>query len=86
MKKYKSNKFPFDFQYTSVKIAELFEQRMRRELFSPLPFVDERVDFGGDEFLQDATRFVVVGGEEHDSIFPSSFRGARSASPESIDP
>jgi hypothetical protein len=30
-----------------------------------LPFVDERVDFGRDEFLQDAAGFVVVGGEEH---------------------
>jgi hypothetical protein len=29
VKKYKSNKFPFDFQYTSVKIAELFEQCWR---------------------------------------------------------
>jgi len=27
------------------------------------PIVDERVDLGGDEFLQDAAGFIVVGGE-----------------------
>jgi hypothetical protein len=46
--------------------------------------IDERIDFRRDEFLQGAARFFVVGGEEHGSIFSSSFRGARSASPESI--
>ena len=48
-----------------AEIAELLEQLMRREDVVLLPFVDEGVDLGGDELLQDAAGFVVVGGEEH---------------------
>ena len=48
-----------------AEIAELLEQLMRREDVGLLPFVDEGIDFGRDEFLQDAAGFVVVGGEEH---------------------
>jgi hypothetical protein len=51
---------------------------MRRKDIGFLPFVDEWVDFGGDELLEEAARFVVVGGEEH--FILSSFRGAREAS------
>jgi hypothetical protein len=38
---------------------------MRRKDIGLLPFVDERIDLGGDELLQDAAGFVVVGGEEN---------------------
>jgi hypothetical protein len=50
---------PFDF------IAEFFEQLMGGKDIRLLPFVDEGIDFGRDEFLQGAAGFVVVGGEEH---------------------
>jgi hypothetical protein len=42
------------------------------------PGHDEAIDFHGDEFLQRAAGFFVVGGKEH--FVPSSFRGARKAS------
>ncbi len=51
-----------------AEIAELLEQLMRGEDVVLLPFVDEGIDLGGDEFLQGAAGFVVVGGEEHFSI------------------
>src|SRR5438552_1963593 len=53
-----------------AEIAELLEQFVRRENIRLLPFVDERVDFSRDEFLQDAAGFVMVGGEEHGSVYP----------------
>jgi hypothetical protein len=46
---------------------------MRREDVVLLPFVDERIDLGGDKFLQDTARFVVVGGVLHEPCL-SSFR------------
>ena len=36
------------------EVAELLEQLMRREDVRLLPFIDERIDLGGDEFLQGA--------------------------------
>jgi hypothetical protein len=45
--------------------AELLEQLMGRKNVGLLPFIDERVDLGRDEFLQDAARFVVVAVKEH---------------------
>ena len=61
-----------------AEIAELLEQLMRGEDVGLLPFVDEGIDFGGDEFLQDAAGFVVVGGEEHfrSSLVVPGRRGA----------
>src|SRR5205807_7742490 len=47
------------------EIAEFLEQLVRGKLVGLLPFVDKGIDFGGDEFLQDAAWFVVVGCEEH---------------------
>jgi hypothetical protein len=38
---------------------------VRRENIRLLPFVDKRIDFGGDEFLQRAADFFVIGGEQH---------------------
>jgi hypothetical protein len=48
-----------------TEVAEFFEQLMGGEKFRLLPVIDEGIDFGRDEFLQDAARFLVVGGEEH---------------------
>ena len=64
-----------------AEIAELLEQLMRGEDVVLLPFIDERIDFGGDELLQDAAGFVVVGGEEHVSIYPR-----HSGAPRSVEP
>ena len=47
------------------EVAEFLEQLMGRKDVRLLPFIDERIDLGRDEFLQDAARFVVVGGKEH---------------------
>jgi hypothetical protein len=41
---------------------------MGRKDVGLLPFIDERIDLGGDEFLQDAAGFVVFIGEEHFSV------------------
>ena len=46
-------------------IAELLEQLVGGEDVVLLPFIDEWIDFCGDELLQDAAGFVVVGGKEH---------------------
>ena len=58
-----------------AEIAELLEQLMRGKDVVLLPFIDNGIDLGGDEFLQDAAGFVVVGGEEHCFVYPPSFRG-----------
>ena len=57
---------------------------MRGEDVVLLPFIDEGIDFGGDELLQDAAGFVVVGGKEHVSIYPChSGASAKRANPDS---
>ena len=56
---------------------------MRREDVILLPFVDERIDLGGDELLQDAAGFVVVGGEEH--LISLSFRGGAKRRTRNLD-
>jgi hypothetical protein len=56
-----------------TEIAELLEQLMRGKDVVLLPFIDEWIDFSGDEFLQDTARFIVVGGKEH--CVSLSFRG-----------
>jgi hypothetical protein len=48
-----------------AEIAELLEQLVRGKDFRLLPFIDKRIDFRGDEFLQDAAGVFVVSGEEH---------------------
>ena len=48
-----------------AEAAELLEQLMRGKLLRLLPFIDERIDFRGDEFLQRVAGVVVFGGEEH---------------------
>jgi hypothetical protein len=48
-----------------AEIAELLEQLVGGEDVVLLPFIDEGIDLCGDEFLQGAAGFVVVGGEEH---------------------
>ena len=63
-----------------AEIAELLEQLMRGELLGLLPFIDEGIDFGRDEFLQGVAGVVVVCGEEHFSIH-SGIPGARLSSP-----
>ena len=50
---------------SEAELTEFLEQLMSRKNIGLLPFVDKGIDFGGDELLQDAARFVVVGGEEH---------------------
>ncbi len=52
-------------QPEKAEIAELLEQLVGRKLTGRLPFVDMRIDLGGDEFLQRATRLVVLGREQH---------------------
>ena len=47
--------------------AELLEQFVGGKSLRLLPFVDERIDLGGDEFLQRAARFLVLGREQHGS-------------------
>ena len=44
-----------------------------------LPFVDEGIDLRGDEFLQDAAGFVVIGGKEH--FVPCHSGATRSVEP-----
>jgi hypothetical protein len=43
---------------------------VRREDIRLLPFIDKGIDLGRDELLQAAADFLVVGGEEHESIYP----------------
>ena len=62
-----------------AEIAELLEQLMRWKLFGLLPFVDEGIDFGGNEFLHGPAGLVVIGGEEH--FVPCHSGAARSAEP-----
>jgi hypothetical protein len=48
------------------KVAHLLEELMRRKDAGLLPFVDMRIYFGGDEFLQAAAQLLVLGRELHD--------------------
>src|SRR5207253_3184714 len=67
-----------------AEVAELLEQLMRREDVGLFPFVDEGIDFGSNELLQNTAWFVVVGGEEHFSRLSSVIPGRCEASnPES---
>jgi hypothetical protein len=69
------------------EVAEFLEQLMGREDVGLLPFIDERIDLGRDEFLQGAAGFVVVSSKEHVISISSSFRDAPlGAGPESILP
>jgi len=52
-------------QAEKTEVAELLEQVMGGKALRLLPFIDERVDLRGDEFLQGAARFVVLGREQH---------------------
>ena len=50
-----------------TEIPEFLEQRVRRKLTGRFPFVDMRIDLGGDELLQRSTRLLVLGREQHGS-------------------
>ena len=48
-----------------AQIAHFLEHWMRGKDAGLLPFIDVRIDLGGNEFLQAATQLLMLGREQH---------------------